>query len=90
MTWIDASIKLPAIGEKVLVVYEGEVQWVTYYRDAGDVGEWWECSDGSDTTIDMGCVTHWMPLPAPPTAEEMGSAGLHPTTGQGMPAGEAK
>jgi hypothetical protein len=25
-----------------------------------------------------------------PTSEEMGSASLHPTTGQGMPAGEAK
>ena len=25
-----------------------------------------------------------------PTSEEMGSAGLHPTTGQGMPASEVK
>jgi len=51
-----------------------------------EYGEWHDQSnvDNCGDAIRMDNVTHWMPLPAPPTAEQVEGANLQHTTPQGQ------
>jgi hypothetical protein len=40
----------------------------------------WDDDSGDDYKCDIGAVSHWMPLPAPPTAENVEGANLNHTT----------
>ena len=77
---------LPAIGEKVLLCINGVVQTETFDMDSSDSSDWspvmfW----GRDDIEDCPMVEDehwWMPLPSPPTAEQVEGANLQHTTGQ--------
>lgn len=69
--WIDVSKRLPEYGKPVLIVINGIVQHVTYFRDGGDdQDDWFETVHYEDCQIDAVDVTHWMPLPSPPTRSD--------------------
>lgn len=63
MEWIDSNTEKPSHGVRVLV-YET-------IADVVCVGRYWENTDcwnaqlGEVKSVDA-CVSHWMPLPAPP------------------------
>ena len=65
MEWISVNDRLPENVEDVLIVYDKSVY----------VGVWWPDSavifanqpGMYDDTIPKNEVTHWMPLPPPPT-----------------------
>jgi hypothetical protein len=59
--WISVMDRLPENDNEVLIVASGEV--TTAFYEAGDFG-WSYGTTGYETTI-----THWMPLPKPPTEE---------------------
>ena len=67
MEWISVNERLPKVEQKVLVWEEGspdpEFVDIGYYDP--DVGKksGWRCEEYMDIY-----VTHWMPLPAPPTS----------------------
>lgn len=73
--WKKVSDILPDVGTKVLAYGDGDVT-VGTYGHGRNRDEWWDelnvDMDGSPT--DLWEVTHWMPLPAPPTAEQGESA----------------
>lgn len=58
--WIDATLNLPCNEQDVLV-------WQGYFLQSHEVAYWngtnWICSHSND----LKQVTHWMPLPEPPT-----------------------
>lgn len=60
--WISVSDRLPPYYEHVLCMSEGEI-CLTWYASDGD-NEIWTVAYEEETLID---VTHWMPLPNPPT-----------------------
>lgn len=64
--WIDVNDRTPVQHEKVLFVEYGVVS-IGYMIGS----KWWDCvavdHDGDPTYSP--CVTHWSPLPDPPTAE---------------------
>ncbi len=62
--WISVSEKLPEYGRKVLVtdVRDGFVSTSELFA-RGKV-DWWECED--TMRLQVGEITHWMPLPEPP------------------------
>ncbi len=71
MEWISVEDEWPKYGETILIVVDGVVQKITYFRDGSDnSADWCEpCFFGdedSDTWIWWSDVSHWMPLPAPP------------------------
>ena len=71
--WIPVSEKLPPISEEVIVcTYTNMIRiWSLerYYPTVADVI--WEREDGYSE--DASEVTHWMPLPEPPKADEDGA-----------------
>jgi hypothetical protein len=70
MDWISVSERLPGLGQLVLVAFDERVRLGNrieiLYRDddAPDRPWWWESLSGN-TYNDV--ITHWMPLPVPPT-----------------------
>lgn len=71
------SVPLPTDGNAVLCCMPGPQVDICYY----------DTRDGQYHDYFFKQVVEpwfWMPLPAPPTAEEMGSANLQRITGQGM------
>lgn len=62
--WIPVSERLPGHNRDVLVCNNASgCRTAGHYRGKGAVlGEW-----GIQARYDFGEVTHWMPLPAPPT-----------------------
>lgn len=61
-TWISVYDRLPEPSEHVLIYCNDGlilVGWYDYYRMT------FLCTDGTP------CVTHWMPLPAPPEEESV-------------------
>ncbi|VXA55356.1 conserved hypothetical protein [Acinetobacter proteolyticus] len=72
MNWISAEDKWPKYGETILIVVNGVVQNITYFRDGSDdTADWCEpfFFDDKEYAVWWKDVTHWMPLPAPPTAQ---------------------
>ena len=62
MEWIKCSERMPGDFEYVLVSdgVNVEVMW-------WDCGGFWDCWSERNSNIDTDDVTHWMPLPPPPT-----------------------
>jgi hypothetical protein len=86
MNWTKTSERIPDRVPNTrysqvwcLCVNDGEVKVLVFNHEH----MCWDDHSGDDYYCDIGEVSHWMLLPPPPTAEEMGSAGLHLTTGQG-------
>lgn len=69
--WISVDVRLPAYGAPVLIVVFGTVQNITFFRDgADDVSDWFEpffFEHDDHMKIPLKNVTHWQPLPEPPT-----------------------
>jgi hypothetical protein len=63
--WIPVTERLPERNEKVLVIDEGGVNVGSYSPMLDD---WWSLHN--DRMAPGPAVTHWMPLPAPPTANK--------------------
>lgn len=68
--WISVNDKLPPDNEFVLVYVYGQIK--VYFYAVSDDGQerchWWEDEGGSfHSDIADDDVTHWMPLPQPPT-----------------------
>lgn len=73
MNWIKCEDQLPMINQKV-ISFDGNIIAITYFEthsadhlEKGDY--WWNfLSSGCGCCdTDMKNVTHWMPLPNPPT-----------------------
>lgn len=71
MEWIACSIKMPPNDDYVLAA-----DFVTKYPSCmpnyqvGCYGDWIgspEWDDGDGNGLHLKCVTHWMPLPEPPS-----------------------
>jgi hypothetical protein len=65
--WISVKQELPPFGVPVLVVYHGVVQHITYTRVEG---EWIAYENDGTDHMPESFVTHWQPLPAPPSGEQ--------------------
>lgn len=71
--WISVSDKLPEVGkagvyrsDDVLVVDNGDILTACFVKiKSGQL--WWRMSHIDDRLTN---VTHWMPLPEPPTQED--------------------
>ena len=59
--WIPVSERLPNKGDEVLVYNGDYIESVEYINN-----DFWMTMDDGEVEN----VTHWMPLPAPPEAEE--------------------
>jgi hypothetical protein len=63
MRWVPVTERLPEESQRVLFTYPATVS-AGQYMD----GDFWE-PEGHDTVVIRG-VTHWTPLPAPPTGSK--------------------
>ena len=72
--WIPVNERLPEFDETVLVfypVYHGPARIkMAYIEQIDKNGRGWDLLDGEDLRYE---VTHWRPLPNPPTAKENAS-----------------
>ena len=71
--WIPVEERLPGkdengMNESVLVCVDGDCVGEAYMSEYSESGWTWVGEDGIDVE---GIVTHWMPLPEPPKAEEV-------------------
>ena len=71
--WIPVGERLPGkdengMNESVLVCVDGDCVGEAYMSKYSESGWTWVGEDGIDVE---GIVTHWMPLPEPPKAEEV-------------------
>lgn len=65
--WISVKDRLPEEMQTVLVFDQIEkISTMTFYTDSM-YGKCW--SDDYEQEINLGWVTHWMPLPEPPEGE---------------------
>lgn len=60
--WIECSERMPDDFEDVLVSDGGNVE--VMWRDCDG---FWDCWAPRNSNIDIDDVTHWMPLPEPPS-----------------------
>ena len=60
--WISVKDRLPDPAKYVLISQRRDGVCVGYLMNK--YGTWWKTPDGPVSTKD---ITHWMPLPAPPT-----------------------
>lgn len=69
--WIPVTERLPDSGVCVLVTDGLEVGegWITEITNTKGYFSRW-CCPTADIDVDWHPITHWMPLPTPPTAEE--------------------
>lgn len=84
--WNKLNKVVPPVSEWVLfwdTEYCKEIPCIGFLNEHN---EWHDQSnvDNCGNAIQMFCVTHWMPLPAPPTANTAESANLQPPTPQGQ------
>ena len=84
MKWIRTDMRLPEREPNkrysqvpCLVWYCGEVTVLVFNHEHMV----WDDDSGDDYKCDIGAVSHWMPLPNPPTAENVEGANLQHTTG---------
>ena len=56
--WIPAEERLPDVGVRVLVLWDGSCAMVCERYDE----DWWSYCEGQTKSM----PTHWMPLPEPP------------------------
>ncbi len=73
MEWISVKDRLPGYGDPVIVVSSGVVQNVIYMMDgADDCDDWFEpyfFDHDDNCKFSPDKLTHWMPLPKPPTEQ---------------------
>ena len=62
--WISVDDALPKVGVAVLTTTQNGTQRVGCYEDG-----WWLAN--SPDLVRMGSITHWMPLPQPPSSSEI-------------------
>lgn len=62
--WISVKDRLPNVGDRVLFLSEGEIDFAYYFKEEG-----WKLMDGGDWHTIHSLITHWMPLPQPPRNE---------------------
>lgn len=70
MNWISVEDNWPKYGDTILIVVNGVVQNITYSRHGSDdSADWCEPHffDDKDAIVWWSDVTHWMPLPEPPS-----------------------
>lgn len=65
--WISVETELPKEQTRVLAAFQGVHMGVVVVAGYMGNGEWY--SRGENLT---GAITHWMPLPSPPTTEKGG------------------
>ena len=58
--WISVNDRLPPIGERVLIWGKWNLRYVTVIRAYRGMGTW-------DSLPKINEITHWQPLPPPPT-----------------------
>lgn len=72
MEWIKTSERLPELGQAVLVVWERNIQKITYeliHCDNTNELRWFPHNNSDHDSADLGEFEHWMPLsvlPQPP------------------------
>lgn len=77
--WIPVTERLPENNGRYLVIHplHNRMPWITvmYFGvpDGYDKGICFYIADDEWGDIPCDCVTHWMPLPEPPTEENHGS-----------------
>lgn len=65
MEWIACSKFLPKSGKTVFVFMDGDIEFAQYRERES---EWFIYTSGAFKAKYEPCeLTHWMPLPAPPT-----------------------
>jgi hypothetical protein len=65
--WISVSERYPEEDEDVLVFSTDGMQDIRLAQMASFDGIMWRFCDMDDDDVDSFGITHWMPLPAPPT-----------------------
>ena len=70
--WIPVSEQMPEYGVAVFVVIDGIFKLIPFKRVCFGGLWWWESVISSTCMLyDISDVTHWMPLPEPPTNQEV-------------------
>ena len=67
--WIPVDERLPEVHTTVLAVTRVFPKDIRLAQMASYDGVMWRFCDMDDDYVDSFCVTHWMPLPAPPSDE---------------------
>jgi len=65
--WIPVSERLPEVNATVLAVTRAFPKDIRLAQMASHDGVMWRFCDMDDDDVDSFGITHWMPLPAPPT-----------------------
>ena len=65
--WIPVSERLPEVHATVLAVTRAFPKDIRLAQMASHDGVMWRFCDMDDDDVDSFGITHWMPLPAPPT-----------------------
>lgn len=71
MRWISVKDRLPEDRQKILTYWPAghtPIQVQTFYLQYGTSGPWWMFGWHNHLLKD-GNITHWMPLPDPPTGK---------------------
>ena len=90
--WIKTNERLP---DREPNSRYSQVPCLVYYRREVSILVFnhehmvWDDQSGDDYECDIGAVSHWMPLPSPPTADTVEGANLQPLTQQGQNTGSA-
>lgn len=66
MKWINVKDKLPNSDNYVLICLHGKFLRTSYYFE-DSFGKWFSSTDGIWDKYYTDAVTHWMPLPEPPS-----------------------
>ena len=72
--WIPVSERLPTYGDNVLIVADGEIetenQVFEFKKGKFSSSDFFESNKDDGIYYYIREITHWMPLPAPPTPED--------------------
>jgi len=68
--WISVKDRLPEIGDDSPLVYPRKYHTTATYNHCGDLNGKWTVDDANGYEYEVD-VTHWMPLPEPPTEEDI-------------------
>ena len=73
--WIPVSERLPTYGDNVLIVADGEIetenQVFEFKKGKFSSSDFFESNKDDGIYYYIREITHWMPLPAPPTNQEV-------------------
>ena len=63
MMWISVHDRLPEKSGGFLVTDGNRVEWRRFHRKRNGIQVW-------GSSYNLGTVTHWMPIPEPPSLEQ--------------------